>query len=367
MGLFDNMTAAAGSVLSGGLGFLGNLGGSVAGGLFSANQAKKNRAFQERMYNKQVEDTIKFWNMQNEYDLPSARYAREIQGMKDNDLNPYLMYDNGGAGSASAGQPQLPSAPHGAQGQASSFNTQIDLANLALVNAQADVLKSEAERNRKESSRLASETDILNFDLAYKRDTREIKIAQESAQYDLTKSMEALNREQRYYYRDQCKVLSAQIDSIVSDMENKKAMTAAEIKDLNTRLDKYLEQFPHLIANLDSQTRKNYADALVSSVTARYQQKLIDSGYIEILTGKEGQDLLNAIKYGTQLDIENGLKGLEFLSRPKQGSWMYKARNFVEYVAGPSVEVLKDAAIGVGGLYMLKGGVGKMGKIGFKP
>ena len=300
-----------------GINFVADLGTSAVGGLFGANQARKNRAFQERMYKQQVQDTIDFWKMQNEYNLPSAVYARELQGLRDNNLNPYLMYSNGVPTGNLAPQPQLPSAPHGSQGNASGFNAKLDFANLALIEAQADVLKSEAERNRTESSRIATETEILDFDLAYKKDTREIKIAQESAQYDLTKSMEALNREQRYYYRDQCKVLSAQVESIVSDMENKKAMTAAEIKDINTRLDKYLEQFPHLIANLDSQTRKNYADALVSSVTARYQQKLIDSGYIDILTGKEGQDLLNAIKYGTQLDIENGLKALEFQSRPK--------------------------------------------------
>lgn len=361
------LTVPQAELLSAGIGFLGNIGGSVAGGAYSNEQAAANRKFQKEMYERQVEDTLKFWDMQNKYNLPSAVYAREIEGLKANNLNPYLMYSNGAPTGNLAEQPDLPSAPHGAQGQVSSFNTQIELANLALVQAQADNLRADSEQKRKQAAKFETETEDIGFDLAFKRDVRDVRVAQEAAQYDLTKSMEALNREQRYYFRDQCKVLGAQVDSIISDMNNKKAMNATQIKDINTRLDKFLEEFPHVIANLDSQTRKNYADALAATVAARYQKELLDSGYIDILVGKEAQDFLNAIKYGDALTIENGLKALEFQSRPASGSWMYDARNFMEYVGKPAVEILEDAAIGAGGFMMLKGGFKKMPKIGFKP
>lgn len=362
--MFGVDDALAGQVLSTGLGFIGNLGGSVSGGLFGANQARKNRKFQERMYKQTIADAERFWNMQNQYNLPSAVYQRELEGLKENGLNPYLMYSNGAPTGNLASQPDLPSAPHGAQAQVGAFNTKIDLANLALVQAQAENLAADSELKRKEAGKVGTETENLSFDLALKKDTRELDIAQKSATYDLTKSMEALNREQRYYYRDQCNVLQAQVDSIRSDIENKKAMTATQIQDITTRLNKYLEEFPHIIANLDSQTRKNYADALAATVAARFQQELLDSGYAQILSGVEGQNLLNAIKFGTGLDIENGLKALEYESRPKAGSSYYSIKNFIDYVAGPSIGLLKDAAIGAGGFYMFKG-AGSMGKIGF--
>lgn len=154
MGSLNNMSAPAGELMSAGIGFLGNLGGSVAGGLFSANQAKKNRAFQERMYNKQYQDSIDFWKMQNEYNLPSAQLER----LRQANLNPLLMYGEGGiSGNLAQQAPQLPQQPHGAQGQVSSFNTKIDLANLALVEAQANDLNASAELKRNDAAKKRNE------------------------------------------------------------------------------------------------------------------------------------------------------------------------------------------------------------------
>ena len=104
MGDFSPLGAAA---FSAGVGALGSIAGSVSGGLFSANQARKNRKFQERMYNQQVQDTLDFWNKQNEYNLPSAQRQR----LEDAGLNPLLMYGEGGVSGNLAQQPQLPSAP----------------------------------------------------------------------------------------------------------------------------------------------------------------------------------------------------------------------------------------------------------------
>lgn len=174
MGLFGNMSAGAGEVLSAGIGFLGNLGGSVAGGLFSANQAKKNRAFQERMYNKQYQDSIDFWKMQQDYNLPSAQLER----LRQAHLSPLLMYGEGGiSGNLASQAPQLPSAPHGAQGQVSSFNTRIELANLALVNAQAKALEAQAKKDTAEAGESQSRTANWDYDVMFKRLSKDVDIA----------------------------------------------------------------------------------------------------------------------------------------------------------------------------------------------
>lgn len=179
VGAISSLGATA---LSAGVGALGSIAGSVGGGLFSANQARKNRAFQERMYNKQVEDTIKFWNMQNEYNLPSAAYAREIEGLTKNGLNPQLMYGNGAVQSVAAGQPQLPSAPHGAQGNVGSFHTPIDLANLALVEAQTRAINATAEKTE-------SETVGQKFTNWLNDSTRNVQVALKYGDYDYVRQL----------------------------------------------------------------------------------------------------------------------------------------------------------------------------------
>lgn len=173
-----SLSALGSSALSSGLGFLGNLGGSIFGGLFSANQAKKNRAFQERMYNKQVEDSIKFWNMQNEYNLPSAVRQR----IEDAGINPYMYFSNGSIQSVANSSPDLPSAPHGAQGSPSSFNTAIDFANLRLVEAQTHDLEATARLKEEQTAETSTHVDWYEvskeLDLAIKRRDYE-KIAYE--------------------------------------------------------------------------------------------------------------------------------------------------------------------------------------------
>lgn len=98
--------------------------GSLFGNLFSSQknqeaqsaENQKNRQFTEYMYNKQVENNIKMWNMQNEYDLPKNMISR----MKQAGLNPDLMYSGSGISpapnlqAATAGSPSTSALPSGA-------------------------------------------------------------------------------------------------------------------------------------------------------------------------------------------------------------------------------------------------------------
>lgn len=96
----------------------GAIATSATSGLFGYNQAKKNRAFQERMYNKQVEDNRKNWEMVNEYNLPSA----QMQRLLDAGLNPALMYSDGASGVVANSAAQGGSLPSGSTGTAQFVN-----------------------------------------------------------------------------------------------------------------------------------------------------------------------------------------------------------------------------------------------------
>lgn len=187
------LSTAGAEVLSSGIGFLGNLGGSIAGGLFGANQARKNRKFQERMYNQQVQDNINFWKMQQDYNLPSAQLER----IRNAGLSPLLLYGEGGlSGNIASQAPQAAQAPHGAQANASSFNTRFDMANLALVEAQAKALEAQANRDNTQSDLTKSQTegqDIFNW---INDQTKNVQVALKYGDYDYVKQLirESANR-----------------------------------------------------------------------------------------------------------------------------------------------------------------------------
>lgn len=167
------MSEAGASALSAGIGFLGNLGGSIAGGLFNANQAKINRKFQERMYDKQVQDNIKFWNMQNEYNNPSAVLER----MRSAGINPLLyMSDGQMTGNIANQAPQSGTAPHGAQASAN-FNTAMEFANLAYLRAQTKLAESQSQKNIAEAGQAEANTQNVQYDVMFKRLTQEVNIA----------------------------------------------------------------------------------------------------------------------------------------------------------------------------------------------
>lgn len=161
------------SLISAGSGFGASALGSTASGFFGINQAKKNRAFQERMYNKQVEDNIKFWNMTNEYNLPSA----QLQRIRDAGLSPLLMYGEGGlSGNLAQGSPQSAQAPHGDKAQAH-IAAEFNLANVELLKAQIDNLRSDSEQKRAQAQLATENANNSAYDLMYKRLTQQVNVA----------------------------------------------------------------------------------------------------------------------------------------------------------------------------------------------
>lgn len=101
------------------LGGLVSAGGSVLNGLLgSQSQSQANKAnlelakyqnsWNEQMYERNLQDQIKLWQMQNEYNSPSSQMSRYLKAK----LNPNLIYGQGSPGNASG--LNAPSAPRAA-------------------------------------------------------------------------------------------------------------------------------------------------------------------------------------------------------------------------------------------------------------
>ena len=144
--------------------------GSLFGNLFSsqknqeaqAAENQKNRLFTEQMYNKQVENNIKMWNMQNEYHLPKNMIAR----MKQAGLNPDLMYSGSGISPApnlqapSAGSPSTSALPPGALLGESALQGALTAAQIRNIDADTEKKVEETKGQGFTNIMLASDASI---------------------------------------------------------------------------------------------------------------------------------------------------------------------------------------------------------------
>lgn len=343
---------AGATALSAGLNFLGGMFGNSYSANYNAEEAQKDRDFQREMYEKQYQDNIKFWQMQNDYNLPSA----QLQRIRDAGMNPLLAYGQGGlSGNIASQSPESPTAPHGAHAS-SHFNNPIDMPNLALLDAQIDNLRADSEQKRAAAGESGAKTENLKFDLDFKRETKDIDISLKVAEFDYKKAMQNLSYFERLEISSKIRVADKEIEHINAQISNESELTKAKVNDINQRLEGFNKQLSHVIANMDAQTRLYYAQAFKDSVEANFMKDLYDQGYISILKGQAGQDLLNAIAYGDQIAIENGLRGIEFMMQPKPGEGMYDYGRVMKFGVLPTLEAAKDVVITGVGVY----GAGKL-------
>lgn len=76
-----------------------NLLGGAANAITTNSMNAATRRYNERMYNRQTQDSLAFWEMQNSYNSPEAQMARLVKA----GLNPQMVYGQGAvANSASA-------------------------------------------------------------------------------------------------------------------------------------------------------------------------------------------------------------------------------------------------------------------------
>ena len=142
MGSFETMSKGMlGGLVSGGLGAIGSIFSNIS----QKKENQRNREFTEYMYDRQYDNNIKLWNMQNKYDLPSAQKQRLL----DAGLNADLMYSGKGVSpspnlqAAVAGSPSSGSLP-GYGGLSEAFN-QGRLLDAQIRNIDADTQKKKSE------------------------------------------------------------------------------------------------------------------------------------------------------------------------------------------------------------------------------
>lgn len=150
-----------------------NAGGAVIGSAVNANAQKdineQNIAWAMQNYKMSREDAIAFWQMENDYNSPSAQMGR----LKDAGLNPHLVYGSGATatgGSISSPQYQTPNLKAPQYGDA--------ISNLSTILA-TQQMQSQIQKTNAETNNIKAQTEGREIDIAVKKMVGTDKMARE--------------------------------------------------------------------------------------------------------------------------------------------------------------------------------------------
>lgn len=219
--------------LNASLGMLNSTIQNASNVYLTAKSKKEDRKFAERMYNKQVQDNRRNWELANEYNLPSA----QVQRLKDANLNPYLMYGNGASGLVS--QSVQSASPSVSYSRAPQFDTQVAFGNallraqIANLNAQTEKIQTESDLNRSRTSG----QDISNYIQGKSKDFY-VKLAsmapdKNQAEIDQIKSAANLNESSAatsIVSRNLMQAQAEQLGALVRNLDANTALTKEQKK-----------------------------------------------------------------------------------------------------------------------------------------
>nr|QJB20138.1 MAG: DNA pilot protein [Microvirus sp.] len=171
--------AIAGAAIAGG----SSLIGAGINAFSTSQQNRKSREFSLEMYNRQIADQERFWNMQNEYNSPQAQMER----FRAAGLNPALIYGQSNEGASlslpSVMAPEFRPAQYGdivSDAARSYFDTFYDI---KMKNAQYDniveqneVIKQEALLKRASIAGVLTGTAKKQFELQLAQELRQTSV-----------------------------------------------------------------------------------------------------------------------------------------------------------------------------------------------
>lgn len=173
--------------------------------------------FSKKMYGRQYDDAIKFWNMQNEYNNP----ANQMQRFREAGLNPNLIYGRGDSGNAgplpsppSASTPEF-KAPRMDSGQFDFMANALGQADLKIKGAQYDNLKAQ------------------NADIVQQGILRGIMAKRAGFDLDFETSMLTTSADMR---REQLRKLRTETDLMINRDAREAAQNATSIQEAGERM-----------------------------------------------------------------------------------------------------------------------------------
>lgn len=268
-------------------------------------QNKSNRRWEQKMYEKQKQDSIQFWNMQNEYNSPEAQMRR----FKQAGLNPNLIYGQSNTSDAikgpSMGSPNTPAPQVSTEGIGDMVNTYF---NVQKSKQEVDNLKKQNEIMDK-NLQLMDQTITDRYWSALNRSQDynmkgldyEIKGAQSKALKSIPdaqlqnmikegrikdvdlKTKNTYNRYQTSLLDSQLSVQKARVDQIENDIESERAFRGPKLDLLSKEVyDKKMSGLLKDFQMAESQERKNKIGKEIKLIMQKARIAEKDADYYEI-------------------------------------------------------------------------------------
>lgn len=166
-------------------------------------QNRKSRKWSEKMYGRQYDDNVRFWEMQNRYNAPGA----QMQRLKEAGLNPNLVYGQGARGASGTAdkitspdvkRPQFDPGDFAPLALAGT-NALSTLYTIKNNEAQLDLVAQQKKNVMADTLVKVANADSTSFDTAFKELTKDLNIdlLQESVREKQVGSDVKLNRDQR--------------------------------------------------------------------------------------------------------------------------------------------------------------------------
>lgn len=304
-----------GGTIGAGVATVGNIISTYMSNKANAEEAEKDRKFQELMAQRANDWSIQQWNRENAYNDPTAQMER----LKRAGLNPNLVFSNGSLNNSAAPSPsvQMASGSSAAGSQRPYILDPLTAAQVANINAdtrqkekslevsdaQINQLNATASNLKKQTDVLQKELDLKNIDYLVRSQTYLQEISAKNAQYDLSAN-EA--KAKAKYVEDTAKKT---YDILVEEYNNIKK--DGKLKDADIDIKREIHRKEIALANAAEDMRKK------SEVEAEYAEfsfwfdKALAAG--ELLT-----NILNFIAMLSKLGmIKKGNKLLESLNSAK--------------------------------------------------
>lgn len=272
--------SAIGAAISGGLGLLSGIGSNIQQTRNVKKQieaqkeenektrqynqmlAKQQNAWNVEQYEREQRDYLNNWNLQNQYDAPSAQMER----LKAAGLNPNLalgsMTDSGSISTSSAAG----SMTSGAPGQSTDMSALGRLPTVgdviqrslstAMQTAQIDAIKAQTDK-------VKSETQGSNLDNQLKATTMQVEQALKQGELSLQNlTIKGLNFDVEKLKPEQLKQMTANIN----EMSATAAKTMQEVENLRTSLAGM--ELDNVIKKIDTEMHKPMLTAQIQNLAS---------------------------------------------------------------------------------------------------
>lgn len=231
-----------------------------AGMIAAADLSRANRQFYQEQYDVQrdynraeriaaqeyntseriaVQDfNMNMWNLNNEYNSPSAQMARMIEaGINPNSAAMAIGQSGGSASPVSSSPMSSPSASVSPPGMPQTYNPVEAMASIQNMNANAEQQLSQAHLNQAVADKTREETHGLVIDNNFKPFEKEAHLDYAYTQIDYQVSQKILTDEQ-----------ANQIKQMLPLYQGK---TTAEISEINAQVQKYSAEYDVLVQQRD--------------------------------------------------------------------------------------------------------------------